>query len=134
MGDEFTRSRILIVDDDPDHLHLLELFFETSGFSNVHATSDARNVEALIAEDRPHLVLLDIHMPHIDGVEVMRRIQAAAPEQDIPMIVMSGDLSTDTRQRGEDAGATDFLAKPYEMSELLTKVRSALEGSPGGAG
>ena len=129
MTDELKSSRILIIEDDPDNVHLLELFFETSGFSDVHATSDARNVENLVAELEPALILLDLHMPHVDGLEVMRRIQEAVPGHDIPVIVLSGDISPENRRAGEEIGATDFLHKPYEMQNLLDKVESAL-GEP----
>ena len=126
MDENISKSRILIVEDDPDNVHLLELFFETSGFSNVHATSDARNVDALVAEIEPDVILLDLHMPHIDGLEVMRRIREVVPGHEIPMIVLSGDISPENRKIGIEVGATDFLGKPYEMSQLLEKVESAL--------
>ena len=126
MSDELKDCRILIVEDDPDNLSLLELFFETSGFSDVHATSDARNVDSLVAEIDPALILLDLHMPHMDGIEVMRRIQEAVPGHEIPMIILSGDLSPENVEAGKEGGATDFLDKPYEMSSLLTKVENAL--------
>ena len=133
MTEELRSSRILIVEDDPDNVHLLELFFETSGFTNVHATSDARNVDSLVAELEPDVILLDLHMPHLDGLEVMRRIQEAVPGHEIPMIVMSGDISPENRKIGTEVGATDFLGKPYEMGALLEKVESALAESKAGA-
>ena len=129
MDEELKNAKILVVEDDPDNVHLLELFFETSGFANVHATSDARNVEGLVREIQPELILLDLHMPHVDGLEVMRRIQEADPDHEIPMIVMSGDISPENRKIGKEVGATDFLGKPYEMSSLLSKVEKALTES-----
>ena len=129
MTDELKKSRILIVEDDPDNVHLLEVLFETSGYTDIHATSDARNVEGLVGELEPDLILLDLHMPHIDGLEVMRRIQASVPDHEIPTIVLSGDISSEKRKIGKEVGATDFLVKPYEVSELLTKVEKALAGS-----
>ena len=126
MNEQLRKARILIVEDDPDNVQLLELFFETSGYSDVHATSDARNVDALVAEIEPDLILLDLHMPHVDGLEVMRRIQEAVPGHEIPMIVLSGDISPENRKIGIEVGATDFLGKPYEMSSLLQKVETAL--------
>jgi len=127
--DDIKDSKILIVEDDADNVHMLELFFETSGYTNVHATSDARNVEDLVRDMEPELILLDLHMPHVDGLEVMRRIQETVPGHAIPMIVMSGDLSAENRKIGEEVGATDFLRKPYEMGALLHKVEHAL-GTP----
>lgn len=126
MNDNLKKSRILIVEDDPDNVQLLELFFETSGFSDVHATSDARHVDKLVAEIEPDLILLDLHMPHLDGLEVMRRIREAVPGHEIPMIVLSGDISPENRRIGIEVGATDFLGKPYEMSNLLQKVETCL--------
>lgn len=129
MGEDIRDSKILIVEDDADNVHLLELFLETSGFTDVHATSDARNVEGLVRELGPELILLDLHMPHVDGLEVMRRIQQAIPGHRIPMIVMSGDISPENRKVGIEVGATDFLGKPYEMGALLSKVENALGAS-----
>lgn len=128
MTDEsITDQKILIVEDDQDNLHLLELFFETSGFTNVHATSDSRNVEKLVGEIEPALILMDLHMPHVDGLEVLRRIQTERGNgNEIPAIVMSGDISPDIERAGTDAGATDFLGKPYEMGALMAKVERAL--------
>ena len=129
MAEDIRNSKILIVEDDADNVHLLELFFETSGFTDVHATSDARNVEGLVRDLEPELILLDLHMPHVDGLEVMRRVQEAVPGHEIPMIVMSGDISPEKRKIGVEVGATDFLGKPYEMAALLQKVEQAL-GAP----
>lgn len=129
MGDEIRDSKILIVEDDADNIYLLELFFETSGYTNVHATSDARNVEGLVRDLSPELILLDLHMPHVDGLEVMRRIQEAVPGHEIPMIVVSGDISPENRKIGKEVGATDFLGKPYQMGALLNKVEHALGAS-----
>ena len=133
MTDELKKSRILIVEDDPDNVHLLVVLFETSGYTNIHATSDARNVEGLVDELEPDLILLDLHMPHIDGLEVMRRIQESAPGHEIPTIVLSGDISSEKRRIGKEVGATDFLVKPYEFTDLLTKVENALSGSRRGS-
>lgn len=129
MGDDIRDSKILIVEDDADNVYFLELFFETSGFTNVHATSDARNVEGLVRDLDPELILLDLHMPHVDGLEVMRRVQEAIPGHEITMIVMSGDISPENRKIGKEVGATDFLRKPYEMGALLHKVEQALGAS-----
>jgi len=134
MGDTDMRrgdrdSTILIVEDDEDNVHLLELFFQTSGFRNVHATSDARDVEGLVRELEPDLILLDLHMPHVNGLEVMRRVQESVPCHEIPTIVMSGDVSSKNRRLGTEVGATDFVSKPYEMGMLLHKVERALAGS-----
>jgi len=129
IGEAHRSSTILIVEDDPDAVHLLELFFQTSGFSNVHSTSDARDVEGLVQDLAPDLILMDLHMPHVDGLEVMRRVRQTVPGHAIPTIVMSGDITPRTRQLGREVGATDFLSKPYQMRMLLHKVAQALEAS-----
>ena len=134
VTDEAKTAKILIVEDDPDNVHLLELLFETSGYANVHATSDARNVASLVDELEPDLILLDLHMPHVDGLEVMRQIQEAVPGHDIPMIVTSGDISPENRKAGKEVGATDFVGKPYEMSHLLSRVEKALDDARRNAG
>ncbi len=126
MRGDIKDSTILIIENDADTVFLLELLFETSGFTNVHATSDPRNVESLVRDLDPDLVLLDLHMPEVDGIEVMRRIEEEIPGHDIQMILMSGDVSPEKRRIGMEAGATHFVAKPYDLSTLVTKVEDAL--------
>lgn len=131
VAEDIANCKILIVEDDPDNLHLLSLYLETVGFTDVIGTSESKNVLELVEQRMPDLILLDLHMPGVDGFEVMDRIGRAVPGHKIPMIVMSGDVTTEVRQTGEQIGATDFLGKPFEMKTLLSTVERAL--SPGEA-
>lgn len=120
------QSQLLVLDDDPDNVHLMRLLFETSGFTKVHATSDPANIEGLLGELEPDVVLLDLHMPGLGGIEVMRRIQEALPDRRIPVIVVSGDTSRENRRVAEAVGAVDFIAKPFDMGSLVATVERAL--------
>ena len=129
MTEHNEEAKILIFEDDPDNLHLLEVFFESSGYTHVHGTSDGRNVKSLLEEVDPDVVLLDLHMPHVHGLDIMRTIHDAERDHPIPMIVTSGDISSESRRAGEEMGSIEFLVKPYEMSTLLQMVERALNPS-----
>ena len=128
MSDQTKAAKILIVEDDPDNLRVLEVMFESSGYKNVHGTSDARKVARLLEELAPDIVLLDLHMPHIHGVDIMRTIRKSTANRPIHMIVTSGDISPESRRAGEEMGAAAFVVKPYEMSTLIQTVEKALGG------
>jgi putative two-component system response regulator len=118
---------ILIVDDDPTNLRLLRRVLESSGFANVHTAGDAASAEALFAEAQPDIVLLDLHMPGTDGLELMRRLRLRlAPGEFLPMVMLTGDLSPDVRRNALAGGAIDFLTKPFELDEVRLRIRNLL--------
>jgi putative two-component system response regulator len=127
MDNDLTQACIMIVEDDFDNRQLLELTFRTSGYPNVLEVSDGRKAVAVFAENRPDMVLVDQHMPHVDGVDIIRDINDLVPEGEfLPIVMLSGDVSADVRRRATECGASDFLLKPYEMSALIELVESSL--------
>jgi putative two-component system response regulator len=124
---ELTDACIMIVEDDRDNRQLLELTFRTNGYMNVLEVSDGRRAVEVFTENQPDMVLIDQHMPHVDGVDIIRDINDLVPDDEfLPIVMLSGDVSADVRRRATECGASDFLLKPYEMSALIEIVESCL--------
>jgi putative two-component system response regulator len=121
-------ARILIVDDEPANVLLLERLLDVSGFTNVSSTQDSAQVVALCAETEPDAVLLDLHMPDPDGFAVLELLAPwTRGEAALPIIVLTADTTWDARVRALELGARDFLSKPFDMSEVILRVRNAIE-------
>lgn len=121
-------ARILVVDDEEANVRLLERALGEAGYRNVHSTTDPRQVSSLVAELKPDLILLDLMMPRVDGFEVMRSLELLLPGGSyIPVLVLTGDATRETRQRALASGANDFLTKPFDIDEVLLRIRNMLE-------
>jgi EAL domain-containing protein (putative c-di-GMP-specific phosphodiesterase class I)/CheY-like chemotaxis protein len=127
-GWHLARSRILIVDDEPSNVRLLERILASAGARQVRSTTDPRSVLELFAEFAPDVVLLDIRMPHLDGFAVMQQLNAVVATDDfVPMVVLTADASSQTKERALRGGATDYLTKPFDRSEVLLRVQNLLQ-------
>jgi putative two-component system response regulator len=119
-------ARILIVDDEPANVLLLESFLAETA-TETHGVTDSLEVERLFMEFEPDLVLLDMHMPHADGLEVLRRLRSARESLGfLPVIVLTADTSRVARNSALVLGADDFLTKPLERTEVVLRVRNLL--------
>ena len=118
-------ATILVVDDAADNVEVLERNLKRLGYDVVSALSGA---EALaVAEARcPDVILLDVLMPHLDGIEVCRRLKASPTLQAIPVILLSALAQEEHVVRGLDAGAVDYISRPFNEAILAARVRSAL--------
>ena len=119
-----TAGTILVVDDVPQNVRLLEAVLEPRGFEVVSA-ADGPAALALVESADPDLVLLDVVMPEMDGYAVCRRIRAREETAVLPVIMVTSSGGQEKRQ-AIDAGADDFVQKPFDQHELLTRVRSLL--------
>jgi putative two-component system response regulator len=119
-------SRILIVDDEPANILLLEsILFDVA--DETLGVTDSKAVEQAFIDFMPDLVLLDLHMPEPDGFEIMQRLQRIRESQDfIPVIVLTADDSDLARMSALDLGADDFLTKPLDRKEVVSRVRKLL--------
>jgi diguanylate cyclase (GGDEF)-like protein len=125
MGtDELLHAAILIVDDQPVNVQLLEYLLASTGYSNVASTTDPRKVTGLHEQYRYDLIILDLHMPGMSGFDVMRALQALEPDY-LPVLVVTAD--PDKKLAALDAGARDFVGKPFDPVEVLTRIRNMLE-------
>lgn len=120
------QANILIVDDQPANVKLVERMLEIEGYTNLLATTDPRQAETLFTEQNSDLVLLDLNMPYLDGFAVMARIRELDPDYP-PIIVLTAQNDRESRVKALDLGARDFLSKPFDRVELLTRIRNMLE-------
>jgi CheY-like chemotaxis protein len=123
-----SQAKILIVDDEPSNVRLLERILEISGCKHVLATTDSRQALALFMEFEPDLVLLDLNMPNLDGFGVMDQLKAAGqPEDYLPILVLTADITTETKRKALACGARDFLVKPLDNMEVVLRIKNLLE-------
>lgn len=128
------RLAILIVDDEPDTRRLLAYILNNAGHSNIQMAISAHDaLEQLGLEgtgtpgEPPDLILMDLTLPDMHGVEAIRRIKAAPAYEDVPIVVVTGRTEDDELVRAFDAGAVDYIRKPFNRIEFMARVRSALQ-------
>jgi putative two-component system response regulator len=125
---EFTDAHILVVDDQPANVALLEQLLERWGYDNVVATTDSSLVVGLCREASPDLLLLDLHMPDPDGFEILAALGGLTEGQSrLPILVLTADMAPATRERALSLGARDFLTKPFDPTEVQLRVAGLLE-------
>lgn len=114
--------KILVVDDEVPLLRLLRVNLEASGYEVLVATDGAKAVE-VAAREQPHLVLLDVLMPEMDGFEACRRIREFSQ---VPIIMLTAKAREQDKLTGFEAGADDYLTKPFSVKELLARIKAVL--------
>jgi len=119
------QGKVLIVDDEPTNLLLMEELFHQQGATTVSA-ANGLDALRLARENRPDLILLDVMMPGMDGYEVCRNLKADETTRRIPVVMVTGLGALDDKLKGLEAGADDFLSKPVNAAELLTRSRNLL--------
>lgn len=121
-------SRILIVDDQEANVRLLERMLQRAGYVEVRSTTEAAATVGLAESFEPDLILLDLHMPHLDGYEVLAQLRAHRDQQGyLPVLVLTADASPSARHRALESGATDFVTKPLDAEEVLLRCRNLLQ-------
>ena len=121
-------ERILVVDDDPDILQFVRLNLELDGFE-VDLAGGGREALERASEAPPDLMLLDVMMPEIDGLSVLRRLRSDPGTSSIPVIVLTARSLAEDRVKGLDLGADDYITKPFDLEELIARVRTVLRRS-----
>jgi DNA-binding response OmpR family regulator len=119
------RQTLLIVEDDPNLARMLAEYFDVQGFG---VRTAEWGLDAVYAcwENPPHLAILDIHLPDINGYDIARRLHAHRRTRDIPLIFLTSRRGREDRLQGLQLGAVDYIAKPFDLQELLLRVRNAL--------
>lgn len=118
--------RILIVDDEPINIKVITKYLHELGYDRCDGLSDARQAVSLITKDLPDLVILDVMMPFVTGVEILAALRARPETAHLPVLVLTAAVDRATRLSVLEAGATDFLNKPIDPSELSPRVRNAM--------
>jgi len=116
---------VLVVDDEVHNLEVLQGFLHLEGFHVVTA-EDGETALRTLPASRPDLVLLDVRLPGVDGFEVCRRIKNDPATAFVPVVIVTALQGTQERMRGAAAGADEFLSKPYDHTELITRVKALL--------
>ena len=122
---ELLQAKILIVDDQMTNVSLLEKFLSNIGYENLISTLDPTHVCALHQQHHFDLILLDLHMPVMDGFQVMEALKEVEPDSYTPVLVITAQPSE--KIRALQAGAKDFVSKPFELVELQTRIANMLE-------
>ena len=126
--DDILASRILIVDDEPANVRLLEDLLQREGFQQVVATTDPQRVMGLVSAFAPDLILLDLKLPELDGYALLEQLaRLSDPGQFLPVIVLTADPSRSARHRALGLGAKDFLTKPLDTFEVALRVWNVAE-------
>ena len=120
------RDRIMIVDDSPQNVQLLEAYLVAAGYEVIPAYDGAEALQKLDGEDRPDLIVLDVMMPGLNGYQVCEEIKNRHSTQRIPVMMLTALSEIDDKVKGFEAGADEFLSKPVDKLELLLRVKSLL--------
>ncbi len=124
---EFADSPILIVDDQVENLRFLEDVLGEAGFINCQTTTNASRAVTIWSEFQPDLIILDLHMPEMNGIAVMEALRACLAEDEyLPFLILTSDVSIDAKERSFAAGAADFLIKPCNPIDIVLRVRALL--------
>lgn len=118
-------KRILVVDDDPFNLDLLEQELTEQGYT-IQRANDGKEALQKVGDFQPDVVLLDYMMPKLNGIEVTKRLKHNERYRTLPIILLTAKGSQDDKVRGLEAGADDYIVKPFETFELLARIRSVL--------
>ena len=127
MNLPFETSKILIVDDEESNVELLCQTLRHAGCTRLHTTTDPREVLSIYQEFDPDLLLLDLRMPHMDGFAVMDQLGPLVGEQYFPILILTAQQDDDTTLQALSSGGKDFMGKPFNIPELLLRVRNLLE-------
>ena len=120
-------TRVLVVDDEPQITRVLRTVLTSHGYQ-VRTAAEGEAALANFSEWRPELVITDLYMPRMDGLELCRRIRA---QSNVPIIVLSVKAEEGTKVEALDSGADDYVTKPFGIDELLARVRATLRRSGG---
>jgi len=119
-------ARVMLLDDDPIVIDVLKVYLEDAGYTDIIETTDASRAVDLLRAARPDLLITDLMMPEVDGFEILRQLRADLHLSHIPVIVLTSSTESNDKLRALKLGATDFLAKPVDPSELVLRLHNNL--------
>ncbi len=124
---DLTDAKILIIDDQIANIEVLEDLLDAQGYTNITSTTDPREALHLFAIHEPDIVLLDLMMPYLDGFQVMAQLKPLMSEGVfVPILVLTADATSDTKKRALTEGASDFITKPFDITEVGLRIKNLL--------
>jgi len=122
------KQRILVIDDEPDYQHLMQLILEPAGFE-VLTAGDGENGYQKMKEVHPELVILDVNLPRASGYELCQKIRDEKELKNIPIIMLTVRSREEEQVWGLNLGCDDYVTKPFEPAELLARIKAVLRRS-----
>jgi putative two-component system response regulator len=119
--------KIVILDDDDTQVLILESVLRRAGFQNLYSFSNPGMMSEVYQAERPDLLILDLHMPRISGLEIMRNLNYLVSDAFFPILVLTANAHLRTKEEALGAGAKDFITKPFNLAEVLLRVQNLLE-------
>ena len=127
MNQTLLDAKILIVDDQLPNIEVLEHLLEIKGYSNIKSITDPREFEQEVINFQPELILLDLMMPHISGYELLAKMKSEGLLNGfMPVLVLTADATLETKKMALSGGASDFLTKPFNLSEVELRIKNLL--------
>lgn len=127
---DIKEKRILLADDEPIVTRTLRTFLTQAGFVHVHTVNNPLEIESRVEEFEPHVLLLDISMPELDGLKVLERLGDHVINDSLTVIMVTASEEEYVKRKALILGACDFISKPVDPEELVVRVTSALNGRP----
>jgi PleD family two-component response regulator len=125
---QLSTAKILIIDDEMAVIRMIEWALQKAQCLNFRSLTDPAKAQKEFEEFQPDLVLLDWHMPKLDGFDVLTQLRKSAPAGEfLPVLVITGENTAEMRSRALAAGANDFLGKPIDYSEVMLRIRNLLQ-------
>lgn len=120
-------ASFLIIDDQEYNISLLERILNRAGYTNLHSTTNPLQLQTLFHEVQPDIILLDLHMPELDGFAALQQIKELNQEGEyIPVLVLTADVTQEARKRALHEGANDYLTKPFDRTEVVLRIHNLL--------
>jgi diguanylate cyclase (GGDEF)-like protein len=119
-------SKIMMVDDESIMIELIQIFLEETGYTNFYGVSDSRHAINEIHATKPDILLLDLVMPEVSGFDILQQLRDNPRTAHLPVVVLTSSSDCETKLKALELGATDFLAKPVDQSELALRIRNTL--------
>ncbi|HEY5314004.1 MAG TPA: HD domain-containing phosphohydrolase [Pirellulales bacterium] len=120
------KSKILIVDDEPINVKIVRKYLSLEGYQNLVSTNEPREAVQMVIDEEPDAVLLDIMMPRVSGLDILATLRADARWLHLPIVILTAASDLDTKRKALELGASDFLGKPLDQTELMPRIRNVL--------
>lgn len=124
---QFARMKVLVIDDEQENVEILQALLQDSGYSRVRTLTNSAEALDVCESFEPDLVLLDLIMPKPDGLSVLKSLRREPTETFLPVVVLTGDNTPETKRLVLAAGATDYLVKPFDRVEVLLRIANLLQ-------